>query len=90
MATVSECKVSAILRSWHCPLAHPPLRHQLDHALNLMSLAIANNAFAFLAVHDAFWERGGGSQQRGVPFVLVHKLCFSRAAKCLSAETPRM
>jgi hypothetical protein len=32
--------------------------------------------------HDAFWERGGGSQQRGVPFVLVHKL-FASVPKAL-------
>ena len=55
---------------------------ELDHALNLMSLAIANNAFAFLAVHDAFWERGGGSHQRGVPFVVAHKL-FASVPKAL-------
>jgi hypothetical protein len=49
----------------------------VDHALNLMSVAIAGNAFAFAAVHDPFWERGGGAQQRGVPFVIAHKLFAS-------------
>lgn len=46
----------------------------IDHALNLLSVALAIGAVSFVAVHDPFWERGGGAQQRGLMFVAPRKL----------------